>query len=106
MKIQGIVIDAKAIAKGLYAMLPDEYKKSLTFGLLPLPIFEQLKTMLGEKFDQLNEDEFQFRIETLSFNEEYVKDVKEEYKEQRKRFVKESERAIVLEMYKLVPMVV
>lgn len=45
----GVTGDCEAIAKGIYEMMPEEYRTALAFGMLPAPFMQQAEQMFREK---------------------------------------------------------
>lgn len=113
IKINGIHVDAEALARGLLRItesLPDEYGAALALGMLPAPLFESLRKLLGEKYDQIagvpHQQALAIFEELGPAGEDVVADLKESYTTTRKQFIQRVEREVALAMLRLPPVAV
>jgi hypothetical protein len=92
MKIEGISIDTRAIAEGVYNLFDEEQIAVCAFGMLPANIMESLRRMLGERIEEVAKSQCQKQYGFQPNRECAKADLK-------KRFVSEALRQIAIEIY-------
>ena len=95
----GGTIDADAIARGIYEMMPNEYRWALKYGMLPAPIMESLKASLEQKAEDMAKNTAEKAFGFCPKNDCANKTWKAE-------FVSECMQAVTLSLYRVAPMVV
>jgi len=106
----GIKVDADAIARGLLDMVPDlgeSYEGALAFGMLPAPLMDSLRKMLGDKFDTITAEQSQMANTLGELGlVEMAGDMHTEIQDKRKKWVAHVEREVSCAMYQHAEMVV
>ena len=92
MNIEGITIDARRIAEGIYNLFDEEQVAVCAFGMLPANIMESLERMLGEKIEEIAKDDCQRQYGFRPDRDCAKTDLK-------RCFVSEAMRQIALEIY-------
>jgi hypothetical protein len=107
MKMYGIELDCRAVAKGLIDMtmtMDDNYQGALAFGMLPAPLMEILGKQLKEKFVDLVQLSYPASDVILN-NTEYRNVLLEEYgitfDEAMDKFTKKASKEIGTIMYQV-----
>ena len=108
----GINVDADAIAKGLLDMVPelgDAYEGALAFGMLPAPLMESLRGILGDKWDAIvKEQGGEASIDAIAELglPDMADDMRAELATRRAKWIAHVEREVTLAMYHHAEMVV
>ncbi len=108
--LHGMVVDEDQIARGIYDLMPENYRNALAMGMLPGPIMDGLGRQLAERYDRHTAAEYDPAFAAFSdlgdIGAGIVADLKSSRDTNRADFVKKAMRAITLAMYRVAPMAV
>jgi hypothetical protein len=90
--IEGISIDTRTIAGGIYSLFDEEQVAVCAFGMLPADIMESLKRMLGERIEEIAKCQCQRQYGFRPDRDCAKADLK-------RRFVSEAIRQVAIEIY-------